>query len=484
MVDVQKLLNDPRFAELPPDVRERLLRDALPATQTPFQRLAGTPEQQRASTGYLGMLPGFEFMGLLPQAQQEAVATGLPEGARTATATGLGIAGSAGGAVAGAALGGPAGAALGEMGGSFAARKANVALGLEDPGTLGDVLSVAVPGVTRAYQAVKPALVKHLPGAQTVLHEEGLQALQRLPEGIGPPVPSEDLYAAVTHAGNPAIRAEETARAASLIHAAEQQLGPGLKQGKILTVAQNLKTLVKDGAGEVPLDALKARQQRVGLLLAEAKVKNWPQVSALKRLYGSISDDLEAAASRKVPGAAELSAANAAFKQEQALKDLGEMFAPGQRGLTTRPDGLIQINAGVLKDRFEKALLADKNFRNGLGADLVGQVRETLTDLQRLPRMPAPHGQAVGSALVLGRGTGASGLTYALTGSPELAALAGSVAAAGPQALGWFFTTDTGRAWLKHQMASQGGVSPTALAALGSLARQTFGASASEPPIE
>jgi hypothetical protein len=84
---------------------------------------------------------------------QAALATGRQGAAMGINALG-GIAGGAAGALATPVLG-PAGVPLGTAAGSFGARKLNTALGLEEPGLLGDVLSVGVPLLPLAYQGGK-----------------------------------------------------------------------------------------------------------------------------------------------------------------------------------------------------------------------------------------------------------------------------------------------------------------------------------------
>lgn len=68
--------------------------------------------------------------------------------AKDIAATGISVAGTAGGAALGgltSPVTGPVGPVVGAAAGSLAARKANVALGFEEPGTLGDVVSAAAP---------------------------------------------------------------------------------------------------------------------------------------------------------------------------------------------------------------------------------------------------------------------------------------------------------------------------------------------------
>jgi hypothetical protein len=144
--------------------------DVEVVARTPFAQAAGTPEAQRASAGLLSWMPGFEALGLLPQATQEKVAQAAPEVLRTALATGISTAGGVGGALAGGAVAGPPGALVGEMAGSLAARKANVALGLEDPGVGADIVAAAGPLASRAISlGARAATRQASPAAQEIL---------------------------------------------------------------------------------------------------------------------------------------------------------------------------------------------------------------------------------------------------------------------------------------------------------------------------
>ena len=88
-------------------------------------------------------------------------ATARLEAGKTAAATVIGTAGSIIGTGAGilvAPFTGPFAPAMplvGEMAGSYGARKLNVTLGLEEPGALGDVASVAIPGLFGLRGAIR-----------------------------------------------------------------------------------------------------------------------------------------------------------------------------------------------------------------------------------------------------------------------------------------------------------------------------------------
>lgn len=165
-IDVQPLVQSPRWTSgLTPEKRDELLaiwRD--PATSDTdrqamlqFMQRPGSPaERAEAIAPALQWLPGMEFMHVLPESAQRAVARQLPGLTAAAIQTGT----SLGGAAVGTAVGGPVGGVAGEMGGSYLGRKLNVALALEEPGALGDIASVALPPVTRGVAAAIPAAAR------------------------------------------------------------------------------------------------------------------------------------------------------------------------------------------------------------------------------------------------------------------------------------------------------------------------------------
>ena len=135
------------FQDSTPDVQEQILAQLTPASPA---------ERAEAIAPSLQWLPGMEFMHVLPESAQRAVARQLPGITAGAIQTGTSLAGAA----LGTTVGGPVGGVAGEMAGSYGGRKLNVALGLEEPGAVGDIAAVALPPVARGVTAAIPAAAR------------------------------------------------------------------------------------------------------------------------------------------------------------------------------------------------------------------------------------------------------------------------------------------------------------------------------------
>lgn len=445
----------------------RKIQQKYPGAYDDFTETSAVPPQSAASVPatkppdpIIAEVQEFMDAPLRPGSQAGKAAAGmLVSGALTTGGTALG------GAVAG-----PPGAVVGGLAGSYAGRKANVALGLEEPGLAGDIASVAVPGVMQGAQALKPALVKRLPGAAAALHEEAAQTVQQIPEVLTPAVPSADLYKQLAQV-NPPIRPNALWATSSKILQAENRLQPSLQNPTLRNVAEDLHALALQHGGNIPLQDLRAHQQRLGELLQAARRAGGPELGAYKQLYKAFYDDFERAAARGVPGADLVKQANAAARQEFAKEEVAELFLPG-KGINTRPDGLIQINGGRLSDAFERKLKTDELFAGSFTKDQLTEIRDIFKQAMKVPRIPPPKGQSYGSAMAVGRGGLVSGLTLAVTGDPILATIAGGAAAGAPHYLGQALMTDAGRAWLKRQLAERGAIDPATLGAVTSGVRQ------------
>jgi hypothetical protein len=401
---------------------------------------------------------------------QEAQPPDLKEGAKNVAATGINVAGALGGAALGTATLGPVGTVPGEIGGSYAARKLNVHLGLEEPGVVGDALAV-VPPMLRPLGAAFKWGLKHLPGAGGALHQETAEQLRQIPDALRPSVPSKDLYKQVGQ-GNPGIEAKHLWKEASEIRKAEQALEPSLRNTQVDRVAADLHDLASRNGGTIPFEALHEHQKRLGLKVAETRAAGGPEHVAYKKLYRAFYSDLDDAAAKGVAEAKTLKEATRAARKEYALEDLGRLFQDGAPGITTRPDGLIQVHGGKLLDRFNRLVTTDKVFRESFTHQELHEVRKTLLEATKLPRLAPPKGQAYGSGQALARG----GLTYAVTlwltqDATTAGILAGGVTAA-PQIISRALMSDTGRKWLLATLRTEGGLSPGTLAALTSEARQ------------
>jgi hypothetical protein len=408
--------------------------------------------------------------------------TGLGQ---AAMATGISIGGSmlgvAAGTLAAPFLGpaAPAGPILGEMAGSYGARKLNVALGLEKPDVIGDVASVAVPPalrgvskvVTPLLKSTTKAVIRHLPGAATAMHQEVAERLARMTDSLLPPVDSRTLYGQVARY-NPAITPTAVARDAADILQAEMALQPSLRNGKLMRVANDLKKLT--ASGTVDMDTLYAHQQRVGELVREARSKGGVGEGRIKQLYAAFHEDLETAASKGIQGAEELKNAIAASRKEHIAAEFDELFKPGSNGVTIDPEGRISLNGGRMETAWKRTLRRDKVLRDTLTPEEKAEVEGIITLAQRLERLNVPRGGQRGS------GRAAVGAAIGATiGGPAGAA----VGVYGPELIAKAMQTQAGRALVRRALeeTSTGGADTTALNALAALVRQQMHAPEPSP---
>jgi hypothetical protein len=320
----------------------------------------------------------------------------------------------------------------------------------------------------RAAGAIAPAIAKRLPGAAATLHEEGAQTLQGLQGRLQPATSSAELYADVAKGANPTIPSANLWLRSGELVSRERALNPSLQNKEILRVAQDFQELARHYKGQIPLDQLYANQQRLGLLVKQASAENWPQEQGLRRLYGSILSDIDAAAAGGTPEARTLRQATQAARKEFATDTLDTMFQPG-KGINTRPDGLVQINAGKLLDTFNRKVATDELFAGSFTAGELNEIRDTLHGLTKLPRIPPPRGAMYGSGAAFGRSGLAYGATQYLTGDPTTAAMVAGLAGAAPQIIGRAIMTAPGRAMLRSFMNAGQMIGPGELAALRSL---------------
>jgi hypothetical protein len=365
------------------------------------------------------------------------------------------------------------------MAGSYGARKLNVALGLEKPDVIGDVASVAVPPalrgvskvVTPLLKSTTKAVIRHLPGAATAMHQEVAERLARMTDSLLPPVDSRTLYGQVARY-NPAITPTAVARDAADILQAEMALQPSLRNGKLMRVANDLKKLT--ASGTVDMDTLYAHQQRVGELVREARSKGGVGEGRIKQLYAAFHEDLETAASKGIQGAEELKNAIAASRKEHIAAEFDELFKPGSNGVTIDPEGRISLNGGRMETAWKRTLRRDKVLRDTLTPEEKAEVEGIITLAQRLERLNVPRGGQRGS------GRAAVGAAIGATiGGPAGAA----VGVYGPELIAKAMQTQAGRALVRRALeeTSTGGADTTALNALAALVRQQMHAPEPSP---
>lgn len=372
----------------------------------------------------------------------------LKAAAATGISVGLSVLGAAGGTY---VLPGY-GTVAGEMAGSYAARKINVALGLEAPGFTGDVASMVLPPAGRALVPAVKWGVRHLPGAQGVLHTDVATRLAGQAENLLPATPSAQIYQQVAQGTNPRIATRNLWRTAHELIRDEMRLQPAMRNQELVRVAHDVFAMAQPGLGNVPMSQLYANQQRVGEMIRTARRSAGSQERGLRRLYGAFHADLEAAAAQGIPEAATLRTAIAASRREHAVDELQELFMPGRPGITVRPDGQVEINAGRLRTRLRDQLQNDQVFRQSFQPEELREIEQILLEAQRLKRVPPPKGATFGSGTFARRSGTAAAVTMAITQDPALATTMGLIAAGGPELLSWGLQTAPGRAIVRRAL--------------------------------
>ena len=374
----------------------------------------------------------------------KGVLSDLPPWAKWAAATGVSTVGGLGGAALGSVVG-PVGSVAGELGGSYLARWLNVKLGLEEPGLVGDIASVAVPAAFRGVGAVMRGGIPRLPGAGAVRHEAAQEALEGLEGRVGPLVESEVL---LRQAGqhNAPIATGNLWRESGALLRAERALPRSTQNQEVIRVAQDMLDMARQSPrGAIPMQHLNAVRMRVRLLMDQASRDNWPQAQGLRRIYGSMMDDIEAAATRGVPGARQLKEGLTAYRQERALDDLTDLWSMG-KGLQETPAGEVYIYGKRILNNFEKKLTDDPRFRGSFSPQELTDIRQTLRDVSRLT--PGPPGGGVLSRRFFEIGGAVTGTSL---GGP----LTGMAMAAAPTVIAAAMRTQAGR-WAIRQAMAEG----------------------------
>lgn len=383
-----------------------------PVPQTREQQImdAARARQQREGTPRVPLPPG------VPTVEQETLQEGITAPATMIPLAIGGIGGAAGRAVGTALrpyvapwLGRAAGAipTLSEAAGNYASRWLNVQLGYEEPGTVGDVVSVTLPLSQRLLGAGARAVTRNLPGAGVVRHEMGEQALAGLGTRLRPRTDADTLFAqAATH--NPDIATADMWRTAGGIVRGERRWGPRLRATESLGVAEEVLDLARTHGGPVPLARLEELRQRVGALMGDATGRNRDNLS---NLYRSIMSDLESAAHRNVPGAELLRGALQTRRLEHGLDTLTDLWSPG-KGIQLEQGDITRVYGRRIQNQFNKRLQEDRLFAGSFTPEEIADIQTTLREVARLTaRSPvAAPGGLLKHALSASLGT-ATGIT-------------------------------------------------------------------------
>jgi hypothetical protein len=399
-----------------------------------------------------------------PEESQE-MARGATPGAQFTVSQLLGIGGSmAGTAVGGAlggAVGGPPGAAvggvLGEAAGSYAGRRANVALGLEEPGMAGDIAAVAAgPVLTGAGKLLKGA-ARWIPGVGFGAMEEGMERARQFSKRLIGDLPSDVLYTPVAQQ-NPMVQLHEVGKVAEDMLEAQMKLAPEARSAPIVNAAQGWLDMATRPKG---IDFQTAWLGQKQLRQHIAGVGGLDE-GARKMLDAAIMRDFE-----HIPGplASQLKRANKAYRTERAVDDLNVII---NSGITeaTQASGLPRLNAGSMLKKFD-AKVADKNdiFGESFSVAERDEIRALVKDLARIPLPTYVAGQAYGSGLGLLGGSTAFGLG----GDPQMAAIGAAVMNGLPIAL----ASPPGRALVRGLIKSNRLWTPQAAAAMRGFLRTT-----------
>jgi hypothetical protein len=419
------------------------------ATQAPE-----TPVQPRSSERL--QVP-FGAFTETPEAAAE-FSSGMAEGIKTPIREAIGIGLPAAGTMAGAAVGGPLGAMGGEMAGSYGARKLNVALGLEEPGMVGDIAAVALPPAVAGIGKVIKGVAKRLPGVSYGMQELGTEEARAIAPSLRPKISSDTLYHRVAQE-NPPVDLHEVGQVANRMLDAQMKLAPEQRSAPIVNAAQGWLDMATSPNGADFQSAWLAQKQ---LRQHIAGVGGLDE-GARRQLDAAIMKDFEHTTG---PASAMLKAANKNYRKERALEDLVEMVEGNITG-AVQGQGTPRINAGAIEKRFEKALREDDLFAGAFTKLEQEDIASTLTMISKYPALGASPGASYGSGGLAGIGTWAGGTALGL--DQQTAAIIPAIMTVLPFAL----VTSTGRTMVKRLAKSGRLMTPEGAAALRGFARTT-----------
>jgi hypothetical protein len=423
----------------------------VPTPGQPQAPVPGTSPTPRSVTDPMSGMP----LATTPEGTHQLYGE-MAAGAMPAVKFGLAQALGIGLPVAGAALGAaspvPGGTLLGETAGSFAARRANVALGLEEPGMGGDVASLAFPAAGRAAGALVKGVARRLPGVGTAMQDIGMEQARALPTSLTPNVTSDVLYAAVAKENMP-VKLPEVASEVGKLLGKEGILPRALQSPLIRDTAEALGTMADEGTD---FQTLWLAQKRVRDALWSAKGE---ERHALAQLDGAIWRDIERmAAEEGTPLASLLRAANKTYRKERAVDDLRDIIE-GSITESVQGQGTGRLNAGAMLRKFDQKVRHDDLFAGAFSAEEQAQIRGLLKDLSTIPVIGPVAGAMFGS----GMGVGLGGTTFAASGGdPLMTGLAASM----PWLLSMALASAPGRGLVKGLMRADRLLTPTGAAAL------------------
>jgi hypothetical protein len=362
--------------------------------------------------------------------------------------------------------------AIGEAGGNYLSRQANVAMGSEQSGVIGDIASAAFPLAVRG--ATSAPVARRLPGSALAQHGMAAEDIQ---QGLGrmqPATPSETLYRALGQGENPPIEINDLRQTARDLLKQHSARGDATRDTRVMALAKELDDLGTNYQNKVPLNVLYDRMKAVGELVEESQSKGGRSAGEFSNIYARFHGALENAVQQQVPGAETLQSAIKASRQEHAVKRLQKIIGQDTgegRGIATQDTtGYTFVRGKYMLNQFERALADDDVFKGSFTADEIADMRQLFQGASELPKLPVPGSVAKGAGQWAARTGIGTGLGYAIAG-PEGAAVGASIAGSAPEIIARAMMHPRGRQYLKAALEGRGGIRPETLAVINEAIR-------------
>lgn len=412
-----------------------------------------------------------------------------------AATTALPTVGAIGGSMAGS-LAGPMGMAAGEAAGSMLGEALNQELGITDRDENQILLAGAVPPVVRGLWGAGRMGLMRLPGAAVELQAQAVDKARALPSLIkspvirdrnGVPYQSDDLYKRVRELdvlgqainSRPIVIGTKHQRtAAEEIRTHNESIpNPENRDASVTKLADGV--LKRPDLGLMNMEEWDRERQAYGLASKYTGTDRTNEVKkANAKLYAAMYRDMDEtlAAATKDPARGEIDTttlqylkdAVAMHRIEKTREELANVietqFIQKQQGSGLEYVQGKSLRTHLLKDKWLKTLPARDRQEILATADMIVSV----------PGLPPPSTSQFGAGRVLGRSAGAAGVAQYATGDPNVAALAGGLAAVTPHVISYALATGPGRAMLRGIMSqTQGALTPQALSILSAFAVAT-----------
>lgn len=351
---------------------------------------------------------------------------------------------------------------------SLAGRRTNVATGIEEPGTAGDVLSVAAPLGARALEGAVNPVLRRLPGAQGAEHELMRGQLQRQTMRMLPVEPSARQFQQVFRSNPPPVPTADIANTARDVLRRELAGSPGLRDPDVLRVTRGLMQTHRRRGGQVPMEQFWHDMNRVGAKVRELGWKRAGGNPEMSRLYAEMHDTLA-----RMPNAGpELREAIAASRREHAVDQLRTLLGQGRGVQAVKGRTLSEVRGKRILDGFDRLIDDDRVFRETFQAGELGEIRELLTQanvLRDIPARGAAHNilsprRSIPGAL--------GGVIGGMVGGIPGAAIGATAGAGVHDTLTNIMLSPLGRQLLRAQLAGGARLTPQTLGAISAQIRK------------